>query len=675
MKHLPYARFQSIELREIKPTGWLHEYLTRQCNGLTGHIEASGYPFGQKYWGGKDRDAKGSYAPWWPYEQTGYWLDGALKCAYLAGDPSLYARAREEIDDALSLAGPDGFIGPDSLREQDRWPHAVFFRAVLAQYEITGDRRYVDALVRHYQSLPHPMESVRDVTGVEILVALFAETGNPLLLEQAESLFQQFNQKFPEHDTSIEGLTSDKVSTEHGVTFNEIAKLGAILYLADGRQDFLDAAQLGYAKLDRDQLLSDGLHSCSEHLRGRDPLDSHETCDITDHTWSLGYLLEATGNVKYADRIEEVMFNAAPGAVTKDFKALQYFSCPNQFIATSTSNHNLFLRGFNWMSYRADHEVQCCPGNVNRAMPNYVNRMWLRDPHGAIVAALYGPGELHTTVDDLPVTITQTTAYPFEQAVEFVVSPERALEFTFTVRLPAWCRRPGVTVNGRPIEDTIIPGSFHPIKRIWQPGDRVHIDLPYHLRMASWPGNGVSIHYGPLTLSLPIAAEAEIDTSDSTERQRQMIHKDFYTPHPRAEMSEFPAWNLYPASQWNYALSVEPEMLEKVAKVNWHPLEGYPLDLSNPAVTVSLPARVVKDWKLAQNNSAIQVANYVEDGQWFSGAREIQGDFTFTPPLPDPETLPARLSDTVEWIELVPYGNTLLRMTVFPQAVGKANVP
>jgi hypothetical protein len=99
------------------------------------------------------------------------------------------------------------------------------------------------------------------------------------------------------------------------------------------------------------------------------------------------------------------------------------------------------------------------------------------------------------------------------------------------------------------------------------------------------------------------------------------------------------------------------------------------LDLSNPAVTVSLPARVVKDWKLAQNNSAIQVANYVEDGQWFSGAREIQGDFTFTPPLPDPETLPARLSDTVEWIELVPYGNTLLRMTVFPQAVGKANVP
>lgn len=675
MKHLPYARFQSTELRETKPTGWIQEYLIRQCNGLTGHIEASGYPFGQKYWGSQTGDAAGSYAPWWPYEQTGYWLDGALKCAYLVGDQPLYQRTREEIDDALSHAAPDGFIGPDSLREQDRWPHTVFFRAVLAQCEITGDPRYIKALVQHYQSMPHPMKSDRDVTGVEILVALFAETGDPSLLKQAETLFQQFNQKFPDHDTSIEGLTSDRVSTEHGVTFNEIAKLGAILYSADGRQDFLDAARLGYAKLDRDQLLSDWLHSCSEHLRGRDPLDSHETCDITDHTWSLGYLLQATGDVKYADRIEEVMFNAAPGAVTKDFKALQYFSCPNQFIATSTSNHNLFLRGYNWMSYRPDTEVQCCPGNVHRAMPNYVNRMWLRGPHGAIVAALYGPGELHTTVDHQPVTITQTTAYPFEPAVEFIISPEHALEFTFTVRLPAWCRRPALTVNGQPIEDTIIPGSFHPIKRLWQPGDRVHIDLPYHLYMAFWPENGVSIHYGPLTLSLPIAAKAEVETEDSSERQRQMIHGDFYTPHPHPALPEFPAWNLYPTSQWNYALCVDPDTLEKVARINWHPVNGYPFDLSNPVVTVTLPARMVKDWTLIHSDAVIQAANWVEKGIWKSGTREIQGDFTFTPPLPDPETLSDRLSDKIEWIELVPYGNTLLRMTVFPQALGKKDVP
>jgi hypothetical protein len=32
----------------------------------------------------------------------------------------------------------------------------------------------------------------------------------------------------------------------------------------------------------------------------------------------------------------KVIFNALPGSITKDFHALQYFSCPNQVIATST---------------------------------------------------------------------------------------------------------------------------------------------------------------------------------------------------------------------------------------------------------------------------------------------------------------------------------------------------
>ena len=59
----------------------------------------------------------------------------------------------------------------------------------------------------------------------------------------------------------------------------------------------------------------------------------HETCDITDHTWALAYLLQATGDARYADRIEQVIFNALPGSITKDFRALQYFSCPNQVIA------------------------------------------------------------------------------------------------------------------------------------------------------------------------------------------------------------------------------------------------------------------------------------------------------------------------------------------------------
>jgi hypothetical protein len=83
---------------------------------------------------------------------------------------------------------------------------------------------------------------------------------------------------------------------------------------------------------------------------------------------------------------------------------------------------------------------------------------------------------------------------------------------------------------------------------------------------------------------------------------------------------------------------------------------------------VKLPARAVRGWDLVHLKKVTQFANWVEGGRWKSGERAIHGDFTFTPPLPDPGSLLSRLEDQVEWIELVPYGATLLRLTVFPQA-------
>jgi DUF1680 family protein len=61
------------------------------------------------------------------------------------------------------------------------------------------------------------------------------------------------------------------------------------------------------------------------------------------------------------------------------------------------------------MSYRAAHESECRSGNVNRAMPNYVTRMWMRSEEG-LAAVLYGPSELH--IHSHPLTITHG-ASPF----------------------------------------------------------------------------------------------------------------------------------------------------------------------------------------------------------------------------------------------------------------------
>ncbi len=159
---------------------------------------------------------------------------------------------------------------------------------------------------------------------------------------------------------------------EHGVTAAEQLKLLPLMYSYTGDKNSLELAKLAYEKVLADSMMPDGGIVSSESM-GTTAFNSlHETCDITDWSWSFGYMLMASGEGRWADVIERATFNALPGVVTKDFKQLQYFSSANQVLCSSTACPRIAMTR---MSYRAAHETPCCSGNVNRAMPNYVMRM------------------------------------------------------------------------------------------------------------------------------------------------------------------------------------------------------------------------------------------------------------------------------------------------------------
>jgi DUF1680 family protein len=414
----------------------------------------------------------------------------------------------------------------------------------------------------------------------------------------------------------------------HGVTYIEIAKQSAILYLYTGNPDYLTFALAAQRRIFDHHMLIDGVPSTAEHYGTRTSLDSHETCDITDHTWSWGYMLMATGDGIWADRVERACLNAGFGAIKKDWKALQYFSCPNQFLATVNSDHNAMAHGGRMMAYQPNpgQRTACCAGNVHRLFPNYVIRMWMKDRTGGLAAMLYGPSRLRTAIgpESQTIEIQQVTDYPFGDRVDFTIHTSKAIEFPFSLRIPAWCDAPRILVNGKPIVMPQVRTGFATLNRRFNPGDTITLTLPMKLAMTAWPQDGVGVEHGPLVYSLPI--------------------KENWTPvvEPKYTTQEYPGWNATPASPWNYRLAIDAEYLTQRVKLHRKAMTEYPW--VDPPVTLSVPARTIEDWKLQQNP---------EDAAQ-----------KFTPPLP--ELSASKVADAEEWITLSPYGSTHLRVTIFP---------
>ena len=237
----------------------------------------------------------------------------------------------------------------------------------------------------------------------------------------------------------------------------------------------------------------------------------HETCDISDFLWSYGYLLMATGDVRWADKMETAAYNAALGAIGKDFKTLQYFSSPNQLFATEKSSKAAYgEEGLSRQAYRPGFDVECCSGNVHRMFPNFISRMWMRGADNAVVAALYGPSEYVTTIEGSKVSITEDTMYPFSGKITFRFSTDGdGIEFPFIFRIPDWAESCDVTVNGSE-KLHYTESGFESILRKFRTGDIVELEIGMTPRMNEFCNNGISVYRGPLLYSLDIKEQVRL---------------------------------------------------------------------------------------------------------------------------------------------------------------------
>ena len=602
--------WQEASLKDIRPEGWLLQKLQTQKEGLTGHPEALSYPYNTCLWAGEIPRMGTHGKDWWRYEQTAYYTDGLLRLGYLLGDEELISKGEAGISYTLAHPWENGRLGAKVI--DDTWPFVVFFRAVKAAYDVTPDASIPEALSRHYHSIPmRQLVRKREIISIEGMLWTAAHTGDKVLVARADSVFRL-------RKTLLEGVDikrDDRVTPEflqgekpydmHGVTMSEILKLPILLYAATGNPWYRYLAVQSLDRLFAEDGLPDGLFTSAEWLQGRGIRHSHETCNAVDMSWTLGCFLEILKEVRYADMLEKIVFNAGEGSVTKDFKALQYYSSVNQFLATGTSNHNKDHYCSTWMAYRPTHQTECCAGNIHRLMPNYAARMWLRG-EGEAIAALYGPSSFRFNED---LTFVEKTEYPYGETVTISVKAGKGKHpAKLTLRIPGWAVDATVTVNGK--KAVAEAGTFITLDRAWKDGDRVELRFPMAVRRQTAFGGGIYFERGPLVYSYAIPADFRKDT----------VRYDNMNGKYPADDSAFPCWDIRPSGPWNFAVTadVEAEPAGDHLRIPVWPIE----------------------WDYDKG----------PDGE------------LLTPDLP---VAPSPAGER-QYIELVPYGETTLRLTVFP---------
>ncbi|MDE3167299.1 MAG: glycoside hydrolase family 127 protein [Acidobacteriota bacterium] len=197
--------------------------------------------------------------------------------------------------------------------------------------------------------------------------------------------------------------------------------------------------------------------------------DHFETpCCFYAHAKLARYLTSFTGEARYGDGLERVLFNTILGALDPDDDGGYFYYSDYQ----ARAQKRYYQR--KW---------PCCAGTLAQSVADYPLNLYFHDARG-IYVNLYAASVVRWKTGSVPVTLSQHTAYPESEHIELRVSPATPAEFAVHLRIPGWLQKPAqISVNGKPVRVKSDPGAFATLARRWKQDDRIELTLPFPFRV------------------------------------------------------------------------------------------------------------------------------------------------------------------------------------------------
>lgn len=627
-------KLKTLDYSAIKPQGWLLDQLQLQMDGITRNLD--------EYWG-----SVGAYSDWIggsdnSWERPPYWLDGLVPLAYLLNDEKGIAKSKKWLEWSLDSQRINGDFGPtyrtSEFDESLFWPKFVMMKVFISYYESTYDSRVIPFMSNYFRfcltqldnysmsgwgqarggDLAYTVLWLYDKTNEEFLLDLLKKINDQTL--DWTSTFEKFPFTLPteyyykwdkiwDNTTRTSLYSVMQYHITHVVNVAMGIKQPLMNYRATGEERYLDAIYDGIKDLYKYHGQVAGVFSGDEHLNGDNPTQGTELCSVVEYMFSLQLLLEATGDPMFADLIERVTYNALPATISEDFKAHQYVQQANQ-VVVSNDKRNWYNNNNEANLFGFEPNFGCCLANMHQGWPKFIKNAVMVDEDN-IYASVYMPIEVDIKRNSKKVKIISETSYPFNGDVNFKFTMDESQTLKFNLRIPKWCNNYSVTLNSKQVAYKQ-NDNWVVIDRTFNDNDTVIIkfEMPVVIQ-EGWKNNSVSVERGPLVFALKI--------------------KESWRKLPQG-ISEYPNYEIYPETPWNYALNLQKEMQVDESGINTK--QAFSHDL--PPVKIKAKAFRVPSWEL-ENNSA--------------------GELPLSPNI---------ITGDEEMVELIPYGCAKLRISAFP---------
>jgi hypothetical protein len=284
--------------------------------------------------------------------------------------------------------------------------------------------------------------------------------------------------KYLDDETWFDPLSRNEhvLNGRHAYSYVNSLCSAMMAYFAAGSEKHLRAARNAFAMLQA-QSYATGGWGPDELLRGPDSDALYDSLRNTHHHFETPcgsyahfkltrYLLRATGDSRYGDSMERVMYNTVLGA-----------------LPLQADGRNFYYSDYNFNAQRVYKQAHwaCCAGTLPQVAADYRINLYLRGPRSVYVN-LYVPSTLRWEEDGAELSLTQTGDYPYDSRVAFALAASKPAEMTLHFRIPAWATGAQLLVNGQ-AQPAPAPGRFAAVRRTWRDGDRVELVLPLPMRL------------------------------------------------------------------------------------------------------------------------------------------------------------------------------------------------